>query len=94
MTELKFKRLWLVYFVTADGLYCEDSPENVINPYHMGKGNVNPLQHSTVSQNLTGKFQVVMVLILKICLYHWYSSCSNVFVQRNSRENTPPNSTV
>ena len=56
MTELKFQRLWLAEVVTADRLYCEDSPEKVIKPYHTGTGTVNPLQHSTVSQNLTGRF--------------------------------------
>jgi hypothetical protein len=51
MTELKFQRFWLVEVVTADGLYCEESPKKVINPYHMGTWTVNPLQHSIVSQN-------------------------------------------
>lgn len=38
MTELKFQWFWLVEVVTADGLYCEDSPEKVINPYHKKQG--------------------------------------------------------
>jgi len=56
MTELKFQRFWLVEVVTADGLYCEDSPEKVINPNYMGAGTVNPLQRSILCQNLTGRF--------------------------------------
>ena len=38
MTELKFQRFWLVEVVTADGLYCEDSPEKLINPYQKKQG--------------------------------------------------------
>lgn len=34
MTELKFQWFWLAEVVTADGLYCEDSPEKIISPYH------------------------------------------------------------
>ena len=37
MNELKFQRFWLVD-VTEDGLYREDSPEKVINPYHKRRG--------------------------------------------------------
>jgi hypothetical protein len=76
------------------GSYCEDSRENIINPYHTGTGNFK----SSATQHCKPKFNWKILSSHGINTEYVYIigilPVQNVLVHRNSRENTPPNSTV